>query len=480
MKDRKPRYPNRVLITPENGGEPFYATMTRADEPYDEGMAMSKQNILQDATAAAIGLDPEADPTPNDAFLKLDGNYRRRYKVGDIATSVRTDLGEKWALCNGDPVYRDAENTNFELYKLLDPGIDPRTINLVRPGSVGLFTDMGNGMWCNFRRDNNTCFVMEPLTGNFTYIDFLADNYEVWILGVVWDGSRYVLCCINSYANNPSLRFYTSNDLKTWTLAAEHTPAQAPGAGAEHGTPRFLWDGAAYRVACQYYGYQAHYLHTYAADFSYVGSVNISYCDVYAAQGLFVAGGDVIGEEGCDFFEPGSIEKIHSLSIRGNDAYAALVFERYTGSKYVAIPLGSNFQTRLTFYDKSTNTFSKIEVPDIDAEMHSMVRVHIDRSTGELLFVLRPSEITTGAVLKLARVKFGANLTAPASYDVSVYDVFDSGTVTSLRSLSMIDGELSYLTDAYSSATVAGPHPRRLPVVTHDECYTYIKIEEGE
>lgn len=32
FQDRQPRYPNRVLITPETG-EPFYATMVRADDP---------------------------------------------------------------------------------------------------------------------------------------------------------------------------------------------------------------------------------------------------------------------------------------------------------------------------------------------------------------------------------------------------------------------------------------------------------------
>lgn len=31
--DRESKYPNRVLITPEDGSAPFYATLTRADEP---------------------------------------------------------------------------------------------------------------------------------------------------------------------------------------------------------------------------------------------------------------------------------------------------------------------------------------------------------------------------------------------------------------------------------------------------------------
>lgn len=481
MKDRKPKYPGRVLITPEDGSAPYYATVTRADEPYDEGMAMNKNNILQDSTAVSIGLDPADDPTPNDAFLKLDDNHRRRYKVGDILDTVRTDLGEKWALCNGDPVYRDT-GTNSELYELLDPGIDPRSVNLARPGGTGLFSDMGNGMWCNYKRDGSGsfCHVLEPLTGRMTRVDFPGENSDVYILGIVWDGERYVLCSIFEKSTDPGLCFYTSSDLAAWTLAAEHTPDKAPGVSSDYGTPRFLWDGEAYRVACQYDGYQAHYLHTYSTDFTYLGEKNIVGCDIYAADGMLVAGSDGIGQEFVSFFEPGNVDSFHTSSIVGDYPGGALVFERYTGSKYVAIPLGSNYQTRLIFYDKDLNTFSKIEVDAIDPDMYCMVRVHIDRDAGELLFILRPSGITSTSVLKLARAKFGADLTNAASYEVSVYDVYESGTVTTLRNLAMHEGELSYLTDAYAAFTVAGPHPRRLPVVTHEECYTYIKIEEGQ
>lgn len=38
--DRQPRYPNRVLISPESG-EAFYATMERADEPLSVGTPLN-------------------------------------------------------------------------------------------------------------------------------------------------------------------------------------------------------------------------------------------------------------------------------------------------------------------------------------------------------------------------------------------------------------------------------------------------------
>lgn len=42
VKDRIPKKPNRILITPENGSAPFYATWERADEPIEEGTPINK------------------------------------------------------------------------------------------------------------------------------------------------------------------------------------------------------------------------------------------------------------------------------------------------------------------------------------------------------------------------------------------------------------------------------------------------------
>jgi hypothetical protein len=42
--DRQPKYPNRVLITPESG-EPFYAVVTRADEPTVVGTPLNSATL---------------------------------------------------------------------------------------------------------------------------------------------------------------------------------------------------------------------------------------------------------------------------------------------------------------------------------------------------------------------------------------------------------------------------------------------------
>jgi hypothetical protein len=57
-----------VLVTPETGN-PYYAVITRADNPTVEGTPFNKASILKDATAAMVELTPEA--TPDDMFKEL-------------------------------------------------------------------------------------------------------------------------------------------------------------------------------------------------------------------------------------------------------------------------------------------------------------------------------------------------------------------------------------------------------------------------
>ena len=68
MKDRVPVNPGRVLITPESGN-PYYATLTRADNPTQEGDPLNKNTFLKDETAALLGIG--ADALPDDALRKL-------------------------------------------------------------------------------------------------------------------------------------------------------------------------------------------------------------------------------------------------------------------------------------------------------------------------------------------------------------------------------------------------------------------------
>lgn len=64
----------------------------------------TKEQILSAETATAFGLGEGAEP--KDFFQKIydDGGT---YRVGDVLSTVRTDLGDKWILCDGTYAPRD-------------------------------------------------------------------------------------------------------------------------------------------------------------------------------------------------------------------------------------------------------------------------------------------------------------------------------------------------------------------------------------
>lgn len=78
MKDRVSANPGRVLITPEDGSAPFYATLAMEDNPIVEGTPLNKASLLTDATAALFGL--ESNAVPNDV-LSIVGSQIGGFKV---------------------------------------------------------------------------------------------------------------------------------------------------------------------------------------------------------------------------------------------------------------------------------------------------------------------------------------------------------------------------------------------------------------
>ena len=61
MKDRTPKYPGRVKLTPVSGQTNVY-DMTRADSPTQDGDPINKATLLKDTTAALYDLGTDALP----------------------------------------------------------------------------------------------------------------------------------------------------------------------------------------------------------------------------------------------------------------------------------------------------------------------------------------------------------------------------------------------------------------------------------
>ena len=86
MQDRIALNPGRVLITPESG-EPYYATLTRADNPTQEGTPLNKANLLTDETEAAL-FGSVSDRTVDQAFKGIANKIN--LIMSDMATMTLT------------------------------------------------------------------------------------------------------------------------------------------------------------------------------------------------------------------------------------------------------------------------------------------------------------------------------------------------------------------------------------------------------
>lgn len=91
MKDRVPQYPGRVRLTPVIGQQNVY-DMEMADGATQAGTNLNKANLLDDTTAASLGLTSQ-DPTVNEALFRLSekvySEVRIRCDAGTTATMVK-------------------------------------------------------------------------------------------------------------------------------------------------------------------------------------------------------------------------------------------------------------------------------------------------------------------------------------------------------------------------------------------------------
>lgn len=121
MEDRipTPGQEGRVLITPEDGGDPYYATVTMADNPTNPGTPLNKETLLQDKTETSL-FGNANNRTVDDAFQGIAGMLK--LIMGDQAAmtlkvQASNGNGIRGVLINnlfdesGGPVYTDETGT---------------------------------------------------------------------------------------------------------------------------------------------------------------------------------------------------------------------------------------------------------------------------------------------------------------------------------------------------------------------------------
>lgn len=150
MKDRVPTYPGRMKLTDVNTGVVTYVDMELADQPIEDGTPLNKANLLTDATATALGLDPLDDPSPDDAFDQIanekqdngvqytatlpsagwtlsSGYYTQTVTVSGLLASYATDPIVDVALSGNDAATDDALVEAWAYISLVETGADSVT-----------------------------------------------------------------------------------------------------------------------------------------------------------------------------------------------------------------------------------------------------------------------------------------------------------------------------------------------------------------
>ena len=94
MRDRVPRYPGRVKLTPVSGQANVY-DMIRADSPTQEGDPLSKATFLKDLTAALYGLGSDAVPDDVLAWIGKYNQYWWRRRAPSYYEAVVGEYGNK-------------------------------------------------------------------------------------------------------------------------------------------------------------------------------------------------------------------------------------------------------------------------------------------------------------------------------------------------------------------------------------------------
>lgn len=159
MLDRIPTtgQEGRVLVTPENGGAPFYAKIQMADNPTQEGTPLNKNSLLKDATAALFGLG--ANAVPDDVLSEIKtliaNNTTLANTKAEIATGSYTGTGTYGASNPNSLTFAFAPkllmlfNEEFRLDKFHANYFNPIDTNLaIRPlfGVTSSFTKLSSGV----------------------------------------------------------------------------------------------------------------------------------------------------------------------------------------------------------------------------------------------------------------------------------------------------------------------------------------------
>lgn len=186
----------------------------------------------------AVTNDKLADPAPT--------------LVGSLLRSLRTNLGDKWALCNGD--WYDPEDYP-ELWAIIstrDYPADNPEYALPADLPSGLLTNgYANGIWGLYNgqlaAEASTKNIAVIIDGKGRGIYTVQPKNSEWssggLVGVENDGTQYVVFVLVS---NNTLKIYTTADFSSYTIRQSHTLTQVSSSFPDSHVSAAYFDGTYY------------------------------------------------------------------------------------------------------------------------------------------------------------------------------------------------------------------------------------------
>ena len=390
-------------------------------------------------------------------------------KVGDILLTARTDLGDSWALCNGDLIYKDQVGYDAVLPSLITP------VLLTIDGYDSLeMRDTQRKGWIyfsNFRTFSNSSFqlvLLNYFTGEIhsASVDSIP-NTSSQFLGLTWNGSQWVICA----KYNSALNFYGSNDLNTWNLLYSYTMNNVGTWNTGYFIPDLIFDGSYYRTLLWTSGYQACYTYTFSSDFSTSKENSISTPSNYVS-GIAFANGIVTIKTGNNFraYLPDGT----SLSNVPRTTETLPVALKISDSLFTFTSL--NTSNTIPFYDitKPATSQTTITPAVLNSISGNAIRLVWTNDKQQTLYAYYTASSTSDYVIigckyedvldssKYYIVKKGVELRWPTGQDC----------------ISIAHNDSQFYEQSSAKYCISGSTPQQLPTISSEKYYGYIKLKE--
>ena len=240
MEDRisSPGQQGRVLITPEDGGTPYYATVTMADNPTNPGTPLNKQNLLQDMVAALYSENNQA--VPNDIFSDLAPLVQHWWKK-EVANGYVEQLTQGSGSFNvadheAGRTIQYARSINIDQNNGAVSLQNPTTIVITPANRSQVYNELRGSYVLGAESDPANIHKIDlDATGN---VDYNGDDVTLWFYGqYTYSVSSTVESSVTTMVVSPNRNQYPDDgqqDGATYTYQGNFL-LDGPGIHAEYG-----------------------------------------------------------------------------------------------------------------------------------------------------------------------------------------------------------------------------------------------------